>query len=332
MLFFILAPVLSNATCYPYQCAPSDYTMPKNYCAVSYNGTFFLEPCSSSSEICDLTTGKCKESSPVDPTLNYPGEICDSNSDCSSNVCTSNICIGKSVDESCAHHEDCNPGLRCYQSVCQKQLDITVYGCIDDYDCVNYASCNKTTSYMGTCYSYFSVSIGETVTDCHSGLSYLCSSAECSKIPVFGNYGVCKTATISDYTIPTDCTSNLNCTGSDGTYEYTSECRCGYNNNGTSYCSLFSGDLPSLAYFNMWKNALTASAGTCNTARRFSYDCLERTGYYKKVMMATWDYLYYPEMQNNDDCVMSMINYEGYDIDLSLVILPLFSFLLFSSI
>ena len=314
IIVFFLA-IAESSTCYPYQCAPSDYKMPQGFCATSYNGTFFLLPCESTQE-CDLSTGLCISSPAVAPSLNYPGESCTTNSTCASNNCASGICVGVSIGGTCQADEDCNPALRCNNSTCVKQLDVTESGCIDDNDCINSAMCNSTDgSVAGTCLGYLSVAIGLVVSDCVGGTSYLCKTTECSKIALFNSAGVCKVNTVSLNNLPVACTSYLNCTGSDGTYQTNSDCTCGYNANGTSYCQLFGGDLPAQVYFNVWQTALTASISVCNTARRYTSACLMKTGYYTQVMVATWNYLYYPQMQNNDLCIREMINYQGYPDD-----------------
>lgn len=317
--------IVSSQSCYPYQCAPSDYNMPSTYCAQLYNYTlFFLKPCPNS-QTCDLTTGQCEAIPTTSQSLNYPGEPCAKNSDCSSKNCTLDKCIGAAFGAFCTQHENCNPGLRCSESVCTKQIDVTGFGCINDYDCINSASCNTTGSTVaGTCIEYFSVPIGLPVSDCSGGVSYMCKSSECSKTFQFGTIGICKTSTTSIHNTPYVCSSDYNCMGTDGVYQYTSDCVCGFNSNGTSYCTLFNGDLQGQVYYTTWQQALVQSISVCNTARRFTNQCLLLTNYYSKVLTATWNFYYYPQMQNNDACVRGMITYEGYD-DNALLIFVIFS-------
>lgn len=326
MLFVILlGNTVSSSTCSPYLCAPADYNMPSGYCATSYNHSFFLKPCSGS-EVCNLNTGLCEDPA-VDPgSINYPGEPCGQNSDCSTSKCVSSTCTGTASGGYCAENEDCNPGLRCFESVCTKQIDVTQTGCVDDYDCINTAGCNfQGNSLEGTCLNYFSVDIGQVVSDCSGGVSNLCKTSECTLTNKFQTSGICKMSTTSVNTTPVQCRSYLDCVGTDNKYSYTSDCDCGYNANGTSYCKLFSGDLNAQIYYNTWKNALVASIGACNTVRRFSDECLKKIGYYDSILIASWNYYMYPEMQNNDACVSQMITYDGYSHDTAQWILVLAS-------
>lgn len=316
--FLMLVSIAVASKCLPYQCAPEDYKMPEGYCANSYNNTFFLKPCQNS-ENCDLTTGKCYTPQAIIESFAYPGESCKINSDCLMQNCSQGICQGYEQGHSCIEHENCSPGLRCYQNICIRQIDMTESGCIDDHDCINSAGCNISPGNIeGTCLGYLTVSIGIDVSDCSGGVSYLCKTGECLKSTKFGNYGTCKTSTTSVNSIPVICNDFTICTGTDGVYSYTGYCECGYNVNGASYCSLFNGDLPGQTYYNTWQKALVASNGVCNTVRRFSTACLKQTENYNKVILSTWGFVMYPQMQNNDACVIEMITYDGYEISFSM--------------
>lgn len=322
---FLLSFAVDAMKCYPYQCAPSDFKMPKGYCSNSYNQTFFLQPCAST-QTCNIYTGLCKNPSPEPATISYPGEPCMTSDDCTSGKCAGNYCLGALLNELCADDEDCNPGMHCLASTCRKQLDVLEQGCINDYDCVNTAMCNSTGGNLaGTCLNYLSVSTGLVVDDCVGGVSHLCKTTECSKMATFGTLGICKASSVSVGALPVACTSYTNCTGYDGSIYTTSFCSCGYNNKGTAYCGLFSGDLPTQTYYSTWQKALVASNNQCNTARRYSDACLKKIGYYSQIMIATWNYYMYAEMQNNDNCVKEIITSQGYIDDTAVyLVLPLF--------
>lgn len=329
MVFLLFILHLSESiSCNPYQCAPSDFTMPKNYCSVSYNNTFFLSPCGNS-QVCDIPTGQCQKPSPTPASLQYPGEPCTHSSDCSSNTCVNSICKGLESNSTCYSHDQCDPGLRCYQEKCQKQLDLTDSNCFSDFDCINSAGCNyPKSSITGTCTAYFSLPVKHLVSDCINGVSYLCKSSECLNINNLGNYGYCKSSFVSIKALPVSCTNSNDCKGTDGVSNEYSSCVCGYNDKGNSYCEAFSGDLPGLEYFDAWQKALVATLGRCNTERRFEPDCLKAVGQFEVVLRANWKYRYYPLVQNNDDCVKEMITYEAYQMESFITAFALASFYL----
>ena len=312
LLFFLLSLQASGSVCPSYGCPTTNITFTSaTGCTNTTTTSVYLKACPAG-QTCNLSTGQCA-SIPTVSSLNYPGEKCTYASSCISKNCTQNICVGVPLSGNCTDDTVCSPGLRCLNSQCRPQLAIGQSGCYNDYDCVNSAGCNQTTNGSpGTCYAYLSVSTNSIVSDCSGGVSNLCKTSECYKTATFGSYGVCKLATQSLGSLPVNCTSNANCLGTDGRYEYTGTCTCGYNKNGTSYCMPFNGDLPGLAYYQSWQNALNASASVCNTARRFSSECLNVTGYLNKITKMTWGFLMYPLIQNNDACVQEILNYEFY--------------------
>jgi hypothetical protein len=318
-----------SSTCSPYKCAPADYKMPSSYCAVSYNRTFFLSPCNSN-QFCDIDSGKCKDSQVKPTLLAYPGEKCLKDLDCVFHICANKTCKGLGVDKTCISHEQCDPGLRCHEDRCQKQLDLTASGCYSEFDCINSAGCNHpVNSLIGTCTAYFSVPIGQIVSDCIAGTSYLCKSAECEPTSLLGNYGKCKVPTASLKNVPVACSDSSECFGSDGVKKVASMCICGYNPTGSSYCQVFKGDLPGLEFFSTWQRSLIASLGVCNTIRRFSEDCLRSINKYSEVLRATWNFYFYPEIQNNDRCVQEMITFEAYEVDDFSVYISIFLLILY---
>lgn len=313
MIFFLLFYCANTLQCNTYQCAPKAFTFPNDLsCFNQTNTTVYLQPCPTG-KICNLETNLCETKPKPESTPNYPGEYCLYSSTCLSGSCIRNICEGKSFDQPCNDNEDCNPGLRCHQKICTNTLLSGQSGCVNDYDCANSAGCNiSSTTGIGTCLEYLSVSTGSIVSDCSGGQSRLCKTSECAKTGKFGTYGTCKVATQSVDYLPVKCTDNLNCTGTDGKSMYTGICSCGYNANGTAFCNPFNGDLPGVAYYLSWKNALNASVGVCNTLRRFSSECLQKTGFLAKITSTSWNFLFYPQIQNNDPCVEETVNYEYY--------------------
>lgn len=320
MIFFLSFAVQTfSISCSSYSCPPSGFKFTNtSVCTQPQNSSFYVQSCLSGLN-CNPASGQC-ESTETNPELGYPGDYCTSNSRCSSQSCVSGICQGGKLDSKCSDHHDCNPGLRCAANgVCTNLIQIGSAGCNNDYDCVNNAGCNMTGS-TGKCLEYFSQPIGSTVADCNSGSSNLCKTAQCSKSPKFGNLGVCKVSVQSVKNLPVACQSNLDCVGTDGAGTFTGTCSCGYNVNKTAYCLPFPGDLPGLNYFASWKSALNATNGVCNTLKRFTEGCLQQVDQNEKVLGATWGYLHYNLIQNNDNCVKATLTNDYYEEDWGIIL------------
>jgi hypothetical protein len=163
------------------------------------------------------------------------------------------------------------------------------------------------TGQVGTCIEYFSLPIDTYVGDCNGGVSKLCKTAQCTKLPKFSLLGKCKVATVSLSSLPSPCKSNLDCKGTDGVSFFTGTCSCGYNLNKTAFCAPFDGDLPGLNYYNSWKSALNASKTVCNTLKRFKESCIDQVGFGNRILQVTWEFLYYSKIQNNDQCVKEVL-------------------------
>ncbi|CAG9323147.1 unnamed protein product [Blepharisma stoltei] len=305
--------LLSTISCKSYSCKTSNVTIPTGSCGLVSGTNVYLTPCSSTSTTpyCNTTNLNltCRATPAVAALQNYPGEPCSAQTDCKFGICTSSKCTGQSKGDTCTLHEQCNPGLMCSAGgVCATQIGIGVSGCRSYLDCVNYASCNATySSSNGTCTQYSTVANGLVVTDCQNGLSEMCASGYCTKTGNFyGQLGVCSTAPTSSKTLPTNCTQNTDCLGTDGTNMYLSTCQCGYNSAGQSYCNPFIGDAPGQSLINKWVTALKASASVCNTVRRDADSCLSLIGKLDDINAADFYWNYYPKVQGNDLCVQSI--------------------------
>jgi uncharacterized secreted protein with C-terminal beta-propeller domain len=73
--------------------------------------------------------------------------------------------------------------------------------------------------------------------------------------------------------------------------------------------------MPGLSYYSVWKSALNASVASCNTLKRFSESCLQVIGFDERVLQATWGYIYYSQIQNNDACVKNVLTEDYYGSD-----------------
>ena len=215
------------------QCNNNQVAMPKSSCSYLSNGTIYLNPCSNG-YTCQtgFDTSYCIPDIPLPPILSYPGEPCKHSTDCKYGKCKYGYCQGKSTGDSCSLNAQCAPGRYCKTGTCIALISEGSSGCVLDFDCVNSAGCLD-----GVCVAYFSLSVGTSVSRCALQYSEFCTTATCWE-------NVCINLISSYHSLPTLCDSYLNCTSKindDGDIFY-SDCVCGYNNKGTSYCSLFSGD------------------------------------------------------------------------------------------
>ena len=313
-LFISFILQAGSLTCPSYSCPPKGFSFKDSLiCMQERDTSIYLQSCPSGT-VCNSDTSTC-EAPESSYELGYAGDRCTSNSKCKSFVCVSGTCKGSAANSTCSDHEDCNPGLRCsHNGICMSLIQIGQSGCTNDYDCVNNAGCNITGS-VGTCVEYFSQPIQAYVNDCNNGVSKLCKTAECTKLPKFSLLGKCKVATQSLNSLPSNCSSNIDCKGTDGVNVLTGFCSCGYNVNRTAYCSPFPGDMPGLSYYSVWKSALNASVASCNTLKRFSESCLQVIGFDERVLQATWGYIYYSQIQNNDACVKNALTEDYYGSD-----------------
>jgi len=107
--------------------------------------------------------------------------------------------------------------------------------------------------------------------------------------------------------LPTNCTMDTDCQGTNGIDIFLSTCTCGYNNAGTAFCKPFIGDQPGVNFITTWVGAMKKTDKKCNTARRTTDQCLQRVGAYDDTLVATWLYDNYPLIQGNDACVQAVL-------------------------
>lgn len=301
MVLWTLVLGLSAAqmTCQTYQCRPSGVQMANNTCAVTDQGNVYIQPCSSESpnSYCNVATGKC--TSPPTTTLqSYPGEPCAKQSDCAVGTCTQGTCVGLSLGTRCSNSNQCAPGLFCSSGLCSLQRAIGS-SCSTDYDCVSSAGCVNS-----NCTAYYSLPVNSTVPDCSpTGTSNFCAKIACQRSGWIGTTGKCIAVPKNLQPNPTKCTSNLNCTSTDGVHNYTGTCTCGYNSAGDGYCQPVLGDSQGLWLVQAYKSAVARSNGLCNTARRMAQACWQVIGEWDNVKTQYWGFYYLPLIQGNDRCV-----------------------------
>lgn len=311
-LLWVLIPVLTmgQMNCAVYGCRPANVTFANNTCVMRETGKVMLQPCNehSANSFCDVNSGKC-----VPPTVtklqSYPGEPCNTQSDCAYGQCTNSVCVGTGLGLRCSKNEECAPGLYCSSSsVCTAQLAVGS-SCTTDYQCVSYAGCVNR-----NCTAYYSLPVNSTVPDCGSNsLSNFCESMACAKSGWLGTTGTCVSVKKSAHPMPQPCTSNANCTATDNT---PGTCSCGYNSRGIAYCQPNLGDSQGLWLIQAYRNAVSRSNGACNTVRRLSQYCWMAINEWENVKTQYWNFYYLPLLQGNDRCVSETFN-QAYWTDLA---------------
>ena len=173
----------------------------------------------------------------------YPGQMCGSNDQCRSNTCIDDRCYGLALNGVCAATADCAPNSRCDSTTktCQPLLAVGT-ACTVTSDCAMGSDCHNS-----VCIAVLSLPNGEVVTKCDvHGINKLCATGSCRNTanifsdPVYQ----CEPAAVTVGTIPVKCGSNDDCVGKQGNADVTGVCSCGYNEEGQSYCHIFSGDAP----------------------------------------------------------------------------------------
>lgn len=255
------------------------------------------------------------------PVLAYPGEKCDSNTQCMHSQCINQVCLGTQEGQPCSQSEECNPGLYCGEKIVNDNVQFQCLPlkkkgekCNSDFECQTNSTCDvtswdqKNTSQHGVCVEYFSVRNGKPVSCPVSGTNFLCESGTCYTIPNSG-IGFC-TAAPSYETYPKQCTTSNRCIAKNWLNEtFIGQCQCGYNADAKSYCSPFLGEEVGQTYLHLLKTYLSRSEmAVCQTTRRYSTACAqmvaEKLGgdpldFYTKILNFTNSAKYI----GNDKCV-----------------------------
>eukprot|EP01015_Nassula_variabilis_P019240 TRINITY_DN3225_c0_g1_i2.p1 TRINITY_DN3225_c0_g1~~TRINITY_DN3225_c0_g1_i2.p1 ORF type:complete len:292 (+),score=27.05 TRINITY_DN3225_c0_g1_i2:3-878(+) len=266
LIFLYSVEAFNNPKCRGkrYMCAPAESPNAPNVCV---NVTDFREklhyitPCdendSNGNTYCPWDqasfnkSANCTKAPSKD--LIYPGEKCSQNSDCFSKRCENGVCVGTQAGENCTMHRDCDVNLYCTDKlICEKQKEYNE-PCKSDYDCVNNCACN-----LGRCAYYYQFE-----DDIPADNPKTCASG-------YVKDKKCKKGRISQYK-GRPCDNDQDCALVDGdgnTIDY-SECSCGYNGGGFTYCQLAEGDDEFQEAVNKFQFILFRSYG-CHTLLRLS--------------------------------------------------------------
>lgn len=249
--------------------------------------------------------------------LSYSGEPCQSGPECNIGVCLPNkTCAGMLVNETCSSTIECSPGLYCSHNFCVPLIQAGEQGCYSDENCINTAHCNYTGDpSTSTCISSLSLAPGTAISECDS-INYKCQYLYCTSTSL-GYF--CTDDVQSSKVLPVACNSNSDCKS---TYDYfigssyLSECVCGSNPNGTSFCTLFPGDYGYSMYIKLlsyWSNSVNITK--CNSLRGMSENCVNE---YYKYSAQFFYYQHYsglfPMIMYNTECVKNTITYPYWNL------------------
>ena len=311
LLFPAVCLGLSTSPCPKYSCLTNSSSAIGDICIYNSSYSYTVTPCSNSSLYCDISGpnqfGYCQETATFQST-SYPGEKCNNNTDCYSNICTNNICVGLPGGSSCASDMDCTVGFSCRRGICSSLISIGNSGCSSDYDCANNAGCSYLNAEaQGICIEYYSLTPYTIVSVCYGNKNKLCNSGIC------GNYlgkDLCLPELENSLNSPYSCNTSDYCYSEPDAYTkivINGKCLCALN--GKAYCSLFPGDPETYDYRNFrnaWVN--TKEIHKCHTLRRFNRACMDQQ--WSNIKYSYWYYEDYANLYqvlyNASNCVMQV--------------------------
>jgi hypothetical protein len=177
--------------------------------------------------------------------IKYPGEVCNSDQECLSQICFFGKCSGSKLGDLCDHtFVPCQLGLTCIESVCQSPKKINET-CSLTADCENTLLC-----FNSRCIELFSLPIGTDLKLSSNDVSqkrvlpfvnpqYYCETFSVSQDMVCNEYDYEEEFLKTHYIDQEgfiNCTYGEMCRFSDGRYIYEVACQCGNNPDGIAYC------------------------------------------------------------------------------------------------
>ena len=272
--------------------------------------------CNSKTEFCEIgddpniifyskkeVKAKCEKLKIKTNIIRYPGEDCNENSECSSNVCDNNICSGKKLHDKCNDTKECFVNLFCSKKTnrCEYQRDL-YSSCDNSYECKNNLLC-----YNGLCEDVlFKFDVGTKINEESISPNYYCKYG-------ISVDGICaKTKYLKQSLVENNfikCNSNSDCQ-----YRLFPEylgitekkCECGYNSEGDSYCPI---DIHSneIGWENYYKIMKLKISNDCHSYSRFK--CYKNDIQFLQMLKEIEDELkmghrYY----NSVDCAKKVFN------------------------
>jgi len=267
LLLYLLSRRTAAVQCPVYTCG----ALGEGQCLEKVNGSdYTVQPCPAQS-ICDLSspTAYCV---PGLEDIRYPGEMCESDWQCSSSKCSNSRCEGKRLNETCANPYDCEGGLYCdlQSTTCVKHIEEGQL-CASEYQCQSHCLCSMVSLTNSTriCMPYFSVPTGNAISSVISsttGLNYACYSMFAVLV---NDHYICQDAVSSNSTLPILCESDADCRDNSGKFQ--GKCECSMS--GEAYCSLFPLDEPVQTVGRLMMKFMYEN-DECNTYSRFGFFCL----------------------------------------------------------
>lgn len=309
-----------DTTCSKYRCKSADEHFVSNTCIFFdiANDVHILNPCDKG-YICTPVTGTnstCFKEPPVTEADKYPGENCKDNTDCVYGTCQNDICDSKTAGAACEDTLECNTGLYCdtTSKLCT-QLKTDGAICSDNYECGMHSYCQIQAD-RKVCAAYFTVKSKTEIESCDT-IAVECESLYCYEDD--STSPICFDPVVSAKDYPTTCSQNTDCLSSYTDQTLKSECSCGYNENGDSYCSLFGGDEPYQKLIKASKAWLSSSdVEKCNSARRRSIICMQDKMSEDDFWNLKYYYLYvtqYAKTIKNDKCVKEIYTPRFYEAE-----------------
>mmetsp|Transcript_28047 Transcript_28047/g.27734 ORF Transcript_28047/g.27734 Transcript_28047/m.27734 type:complete len:336 (+) Transcript_28047:78-1085(+) len=303
-------------------CTSAEVPLDAGQCVYYNNSQYSLSPCE------DQRISYCNPQAhpenvsctipPQSPTVNiaYPGEPCQFDINCVQSICLKGICKGLPINSACTQDAQCDVGLFCFSSKCSPQIAIGQPGCTKDSQCVNNAGCNIDT---GTCVAYLSFPPGTILSSCTNNYNPLCSSQACATVQG-KNY--CQAQVKSLNSLPAYCTDSSNCPAyfdiAIGA-QVNTQCICGLNGFGDSFCSLAPGDEPylnSTLWLTKWYTS--KAINMCHTSMRTGKLCMQTYWDYDSYTAFQYFAAYsqnYPLYQFNDQCVRNIYTNAFWELE-----------------
>ena len=323
LLILCIICAWSDNICHKFGCKPLSDVYTADTCAVFDRATNYFNlnecphgyTCNIGANPYPLGNYTCSPTPPRPAYDNYPGEICDGDEDCQYGDCESGICKGIGEGGSCHDNLECDPGMRCLNDSCQPLLAVGATNCTLDYDCFGSACMNN------TCIDYFSLESGTPIPyeSCSTfNETVYCQQGQCTPNDA-QKTAQCSQAfkTISGIP-PVACTNDSQCIGKNNELQYSQgSCNCGYNTDGTGYCTAFLQDLSGEQFITNYDVFLKGDATKCNTERRYSLDCwksYQSDNQALQLLKAYYAYRYTPQITNNDACVQEILTTYYYDL------------------
>jgi hypothetical protein len=150
---------------------------------------------------------------------------------------------------------------------------------------------------------------------CSNGINYLCETGACG---FYNNSWLCLPSLTSRNALPQICGNDGDCIvkKNDAFSSYSTDCECGFNPIGVSFCKLAPGDKPFKSFMKYMKTWLTSKSSNCHSLTRDSLKCISEFSnteffaylqyYYLQVMM-------FPSVQMNDDCIKEVFTGQYWD-------------------